>query len=515
MKRIDVPASSLNKCESLSLLSPPIGIYSFLPERGLLSQLMADVLSPIEFSDAAIPVIRQMHYMNTPHSYQVVKEPEAAFSRVNLDIIMHHIQSSLPERLKSLIKYVQDEGVSNNIQYTFSFSKSSPHPSIMYRYNEHHFGLIASEAKGFDASMMVGYAQAVALASDFAVDLHYRCDVDSQDIVVPFVLASASRVQFGAVYLVEDCFPVPVLLSDELSVTSTKTLTLIMKWILALSRFIEHAVDTYIPSQRAHQEPRYKNVDPVARLNLSKYFFKPIREMDCRNILTWLTGLMDRFQRLWDSEDSRQYVVFPVGCIGVPDIETQKELHKSIRARVKHLFIKYKEQQGEYDTKYSTPGAAIVLYQEYDMNVWKRGDAILSDPNADARVRLAFLDQLSQATEAFEKAGVIHTDLRLFNIFYKLERRDSHCSSHATDQQSSAVLAMADSSSFTLEVRVLDWDDSVNIGNPLPEYLISERVGHTGPDPVRYVYPSETGRVTAEYHTFFLGQIRHTFSLCK
>lgn len=83
----------------------------------------------------------------------------------------------------------------------------------MCKMSSNHVVLIACEAKGLDASLSACFSQAVRAACDFAVDQYQRFQLSSEDIVALFVLTSSDCFQFGVVYLVEPCYPCPVLLT--------------------------------------------------------------------------------------------------------------------------------------------------------------------------------------------------------------------------------------------------------------------------------------------------------------
>ena len=92
-------------------------------------------------------------------------------------------------------------------------------------------GLIASEAKALNVSMLVSYAEAIQMASDCARDLLKWTDLTFEDVVIPFVTTSWDDVQFGAVYLLEKNYPCAVLLSRRLSLSCYRDLLEICHWI--------------------------------------------------------------------------------------------------------------------------------------------------------------------------------------------------------------------------------------------------------------------------------------------
>ena len=481
-----VSASNIKKGTQLAHISMPIGPHCFVPERMLITKLMEDLEKPISSSSSSSSsVFDQMYHFLTPVSYTMPMNSEKDFCSPNLNIIFHQIRDSMKENLRDNIKLKQEVSSDLSIKLVFSSSRSQGEMALMYRALDKHLCLIASEAKGVDASLSACYPQAVCMACDFAVDQCQNFQISWENVVVPFIITSSDSVQFGAVYLVDPCYPCPVLLSEELKMTNQTGLLSIIKWIGALACFCENTIALLEP------QPKRGSMDvakPV-QLNLDRYFLKPVRDMKQESMRIWLGSLMSLFKILRDHEDCRQFVVFPDGIIGNPDDKSQAELAIAVRARINEQFRLYKNQaEGEYHNQFAIIGSPIILYPLYDMTEWKRGDSLID--STDLAVREKFMEQLRRATDAFNRAGIIHVDLRLFNILYKVV--DNNKEERGT---------------FDLELKVLDWDDCVSCGWPLPECLREERKGYTGSNPLKKMYPLETDLVTTAYHEFFLRQI--------
>ena len=97
--------------------------------------------------------------------------------------------------------------------------------------------VIGSEVKGIDASIRNCYPQLITVCGDSAIEM-YRLGLQREDCVVPGIVMAGANVQFLAIYLIKDNFPVLVELSPELSPFRTLEEQLaIAEWCLRLVSF--------------------------------------------------------------------------------------------------------------------------------------------------------------------------------------------------------------------------------------------------------------------------------------
>ena len=91
-------------------------------------------------------------------------------------------------------------------------------------------------------------------------------------------------------------------------------------------------------------------------------------------------------------------------------------------------------------------------------------------------IKSQFIAKLVDIIALFEAAGVIHLDLRLYNIFYSYKNN-------------------------LMEVKVIDWDDAQFINFNVPATLLSCRK-------IDARFPRENNeKATAAYHAFFIERI--------
>lgn len=101
--------------------------------------------------------------------------------------------------------------------------------------------LIGSDANGQDESARNCYPELLACCGESAVEL-YRAGLKLEDAVVPGIAIMGSAIQFCAVYLIPDVFPVMVALSPALDPLGSLSIQdEISKWCLRFIRFAEHS----------------------------------------------------------------------------------------------------------------------------------------------------------------------------------------------------------------------------------------------------------------------------------
>ena len=536
MRRCDVPSSKLASTNSFSHVALPVGPGCFYPPRNALSSLVNKVkeLQGVNINDVQM-CLKDMQYWKSAHTYKVPDSPEGSFTRANLDILMNSILNRIPEsQIKHKLSVQSAEGIKNKIPFFFAKSSSLSEPVVMFRWDDTSVGLIASEAKALDASMYQTYAQAVQVASDCAVNLGLlfaACGISTQDIIVPFITTSWDVMQFGAVYLMDNYYPSAVLLSSQLSLNCRTDMLQICYWIIALAQHCYHMGNMLEPLcakvneessppalyttsssssvKRVKPTPLAKGTTSSIRGTLKspssldyyetasvclpssgKYFYKPLTlttENSPESFRALLSGLMSRFYDLYHFSNTavRDLVVFPEGIIAYPD-KYQDDIKAFLRQEFQTLCQLKSIDENSYETaSYCTAGYPIVLYPMLDPSIWTRSDALLKEPN-DILVSM-FIDSVKVACELFTSAGIVHTDLRLYNIFYRVDY--SECNK----------------SIDMVHIKVLDWDDSVRLNEHIPRELLQCRESDGR-------FPARLTVATGEYHMFFVQALEEQLS---
>lgn len=94
---------------------------------------------------------------------------------------------------------------------------------------------------------------------------------------------------------------------------------------------------------------------------------------------------------------------------------------------------------------------------------------------------------------AIGKAGVIHTDLREYNI-YRVITRSQSCRNSGINFSSS--------SDISVDLKIIDWDDSVRINRNVPEELLEDRRRDS-----RFPHDDNAHVATMDYHDFFIDSL--------
>ena len=117
-------------------------------------------------------------------------------------------------------------------------------------------------------------------------------------------------------------------------------------------------------------------------------------------------------------------------------------------------------------------GHPIILYRKLDAT-WLLAEELESQTND---VKTSFLIELTRLLGVFFAAGVVHMDIRLSNIFFKVQ----DCS--------------------TVSIVVIDWDDALMRDAIIPEYLHSS--DRSIPIPRKYE------DATAEVNEYFVEKLQ-------
>ena len=191
---------------------------------------------------------------------------------------------------------------------------------------------------------------------------------------------------------------------------------------------------------------------------------------------------MSRFYDMYhfSTGELREVVVFPVGIIAYPDRSQsfmRDYLHQSFE-EVSNL----KGSSQDY-VSYMKAGYPIIVYAKLDAT-WKRGDKLVHE---DVTVQQLFIVELQRICGLLESAGIIHCDLRDMNIFYKSSISNN-------------------SNTPTMEIKVIDWDDSVRINHCVPYELLQANRGD-----IRFPHEGDITIATTLYHRYFIDYMRKEF----
>ena len=241
-----ITASKLCKGESLHHVGVPVGPEAYYPDRPIIDNIMrklVELRNPVE--DVADETKKQLYdsldiidRWRCAISYTLPSNPEEDYCRQNLNNLFDAVINLLAVD-NEITKFgnVEAKEASIYIPFRLASSSSLPEPVLIYKRNgSGGCGLIASEAKSLGASLHVAFAQAVQFAGDCAIHTKKQYpSLSYQNVVVPFVVTSWDTMQFGCVYLMDHSYPVPVLLSKQLSLSCHSDKLEVARWVVALA----------------------------------------------------------------------------------------------------------------------------------------------------------------------------------------------------------------------------------------------------------------------------------------
>ena len=477
-------ASALSANDGLAFIALPYGPGCFWSARSLITDLVAEVE---HIQPEALPKVFNARRVDLPISYKTPPQGEEHYCRVTLDEICSAIAVGASLLTSQRVSVVQASQVGNKIDFFCASRRTSPEPVIMYEWNGFSVGLIASEAKRVDASLYECMCQAVQMASDCALSMLQF--LQSEDIVVPYVTSAGFSVQFGAVYLMKESYPCAVTLSEELSVLNMAQVKRINQWIGALSSFCGRMI------QRIHSamdersgNKRLAQTQSMIRLAIDEsYLLKPIVALQAKYATSLSNYLLHLYYKLWHSS-AQQYVQFPVGVMAYPH-SREVGLANYIKSKFRIIAERGNKDAEYYESIVSDAGHPIFVYEDLSLqSVWREASRMLDEADTSQELITMFVAVLKEALQAIAAAGVIHMDLRLSNIFYRVVQYEHDA---ASGVQSSRV-----------EVRIIDWDDSLLIGEIVDKSLYDKMRGDH-----RYPQGECFKKAIPQYHEEFFGMI--------
>jgi hypothetical protein len=232
------------------------------------------------------------------------------------------------------------------------------------------------EFKGSESSTLRGFGEVVASATNAAVAL-YREGLPNDRIVIPVVSMTGAQAMFGAVYLLDTCFPTLCFLTKALSFYEDKEE--IAKYFLAMLEYTLQ-MEQYIEETGVEGfEPRTGDPYELMELNEEKYHLKEMKNF------------------FWNSTDS---------------------------ARSIDHFLRITEKLGDNSDSFCLP-LTIRLGETKGPN--KRGHFIVFEKLVDFNMgfpedqqdREKLLEAIIKVVALLHLLGVVHMDLYLSNIMWK------------------------------------------------------------------------------------------------
>jgi hypothetical protein len=234
-----------------------------------------------------------------------------------------------------------------------------------------------------------GLRQGAPEASNIALH-HLALGVDSDDILVPVIASNGYLIQFAAVIMLKESFPVLIALSHVLDMTNDEQLDEAARLLCCVENIVSIPLKidtgTSTPNARVNKADSMKLSDAFHQKPLHTFFAAT------GNIQTSLHRYFKIMARLHEREMCRPFVCFPI-CV------------REFEDNVKVSSIVFPKLTGYSIGLPETP-----------------------------ELRTLFIQQLKVAISAFHAAGVVHMDLYLSNVMWRIGE-DS-----------------------IVEIKVIDWD---------------------------------------------------------
>ena len=196
--------------------------------------------------------------------------------------------------LQTFLQYIVDINKDDALQvikkpFLYAGIVKSVQPKHCIWSRKHNLVLVASEAKGLEASIHQCVGQLLIACGDSALYLQ-MLGLDLENCVVPGIAISDTTIRFGAVYLIPHSFPVFLFLSDMLHPLDDSEM--VACWFFRLSAFSKQTEELLnnakVKALRQESKESRKN-QPKKRSKIEekplpikfdeqKNFLKPIRE---------------------------------------------------------------------------------------------------------------------------------------------------------------------------------------------------------------------------------------------
>eukprot|EP01040_Poterioochromonas_malhamensis_P009254 gene9254-10045_t len=452
--------------------------YEEMDEKEVLSE---DLLSKINLSSM----------LSFRLNAKSLKLPENAFTRPNLDLIMKTLTDLSNKILRGKninlsFETKKEITVSVNMSYILTKDQTYPEPVLCCTINNHDIHLLASEAKSLKSSVEMAIPQATLMSGECCFD-QYRLGFDKNQVLVPFIITAGLTFQFGCTYLIDELFPCSQMISRPYYLRSEEDLKIVRKWILTFAYFLTDIVYTNVTNPVPGKELQNRTENLVASLT-GKFFYKPIMVLPPtpnpeRSVYAAATRLLHIFYTLSKS-DATRYIHYPIGTVGYPS-PSSEELLNCFHKKLLEL-SNLSGSTEKYQPQKFFSGHPFLVYEDLRKDGWKRGDELLEE---DVE---SFLDEFKIAISLLKESGVVLTDIRLSNLFYKFEATISSSSSSSSY------------SSLKCRIKFIDLDDAY-----IESSTISPQLYQAMQSDYRQRYPlgSIFQKAIVDYYQFFLNRI--------
>lgn len=476
--------SGLTKTHLLDFIALPLGPHTYWEERNLITKLLGNV-QPKEGGK-----FLHSRRIRLPHTFQTPKRHEDDYCRHFLDEIMIAIGVTANQK-KNSFQNVQANQIRNQILHICASQSTSPEPVVAFKHNSSSIVLVTSECKGVGASLHTAKCQAIQMAADSALTLYKLYNVNSKDIVVPYVIMAGYTVQFGVVYLMDECFPCAVTLSRPFCLMDEMSIDDVHCWVGALAEhcFLMSGIVAISISRKNKISTTSTTTAYIEDIILMEdCVIKPVQVRTSCDIgsdiepqyfaISKARYIMYLFYRLWQTEEAREFVHFPAGIMGYPT----NHLEAFCKGKMQWLARKGSKTSDFYKfAEYA--GYPLIVYKFLPENDWEPLQALQSklDPKnkTHSKIIQEILMQLLRAINAFNLAGVIHLDLRASNIMVHI----------AKDR---------------VKLLVIDWDDAALLGQAIDAAYLEEMNGDER-------YPQQLTHATIDAHQYFYDIIASSF----
>lgn len=352
------------------------------------------------------------------------------------------------------------------------------------------FIFLGTEAKGLEASTASCLVQLHAVCSVAALKMLDKLSYD--EVVVPGIALSGEGVQVFGMYLLPPSFPVMVALSPALKLSESKAvLDDIALWLLRCLRSATAMRDRLAATLTSSSSGSCSSL----QLSMKNLFFKPVRPMMfCRPetetairspVLHRLNDVMSIFKALSDQKEATNCVLFPVGVVFVPcsaetfggrikNIETSQQSTRTRKqstsddqsSTTKRPLDNVLESSRQVETDFRRPLVAW-LQRKFPNDVVDEQPLIVFENLTEAkgwrtaahrphsRLVRSFEAALTRAVQLLNAAGIAHLDLRPANILWREKRSPAE-----------------------VEIRLIDFDDSLRFGSRISPEWITEKIKH-------------------------------------
>ena len=348
------------------------------------------------------------------------------------------------------------------------FLAKSCHPEHCVYAKELNLLLLGTDVKGLEASVSECFSPLLSICSSGAISL-LDFGVKLENAVIPAIAFCGGVIQFGAVYLIDECFPVLVMLSDVLSpLGSYENQVEICTWLLRFYEFCENTYDllvSKVPENKRHRE---------VFLSL-RYFFKPVRDFNknrtasnsAGNQLSRRSFRLNEMMRIYEClnmiDGAESCVLFPIGVVSFPS-----ENHEECR----YLRVALEKRLHDQGFRtYSVDYAPLLVFE------FLKVEELWDNKKPDTSFIADYITKIDALFDLLNMAQIANLDARPANIMWR------------------------PISSTEVEIRMIDLEDSFRFGDILSERYV-EILDSDGRYPVIYSNGTRE-RVTKAHNEFF------------